>query len=203
MKLKLEAISPAEGTGIVRVGQMLRLLRPPYQQHGCPVLPEDALRDAILTHGFSPAEMEFEGWGEVISYLDRGAIESRRAAARAVPDSFEASELLELAPIEVLEGFLERTEKTLIPQRLFEHAENFLLKLLASKAPDRHPGIRSRAAKLLQRNKEARERTLTAIYGLAARDARFSSLEKHGQLDSTRRLADQVRERQSVLTPVG
>ena len=52
MTLKLEAISPAEGIGIIRSGQTIRLVRPPYVLHDAPVLPEDSVQDAILRHGF-------------------------------------------------------------------------------------------------------------------------------------------------------
>lgn len=197
--LKLEAIYPAEGTAIVRADQTLRLLRPPYLLSECPVLPEDAVGDAILHHGFFAAQEEFAGWDEAIAHLNRAALEFRQAAGSPVPDEVPTRELLELAPVEVLGRFLDRAEKELIPQGHFDHAQDFLLALLTGNATTQHAELKNRAAALLDRSIEAEKRARSGISELASRDLRFPSLEKHGQLESTARLAEQVRMRGRVL----
>jgi len=197
--LKLEAIYPAEGTAIVRADGKLRLLRPPFLLSECPVLPEDAVGDAILHHGFFAAHEGFADWEEAIAYLNQQAIEFRRGAGRPAPAEVPAGELLELAPIEVLERFLDRTEKELIPQGHFDHAQDLLLALLTGNATTQHAELKNRAAALLDRSIEAEKRARAGVSDLASRDQRFPTLEKLGQLESTARLAEQVRMRGCVL----
>jgi hypothetical protein len=201
MKLKLEALSPAEGIGILRAGQTLRLVRPPYSLHESPVLAEKSLRDAILMYGYFASQEQFSSWEEVIDFLNRQAVESRRALGKEIPESIAGADILEVAPVEVLSAFLDRVERELIPRRVFDHAENFLLALLASSALTRHPAVGSRAAKLLQHTKEARECAEAAVSKLASRDVRFESLERHRMLEVCAELAEIIRARGSVFAP--
>lgn len=201
MKLKLEALSPAEGIGIVRKGQTLRLIRPPYVSHDAPVLTEESLQNAILRHGFSASQEQFVSWEDVITFLNQQVVAVRRSLGKEIPDSIPGSDILDVAPLEVLSSFLDRVETDLIPQRLFDHAENFLLALLASSAQTRYPGVGSRAAKLLQRNKDARKQVEAWISEQANRDVRFPSLEKHGELELSARLAELIRTRGCVFVP--
>lgn len=201
MKLKVEALSPAEGIGIIRIGQTLRLIRPPYLSRDAPVLTEESLQDAILRHGFSASEERFENWEDAITFLNQQAVAVRRSLGKEIPDSIPGRDILDVAPPEVLSSFLDRVETEIIPQRLFDRAEDILLALLASSAWTRHPEVSSRAARLLQRNKEARKQSEAGISELANRDVRFPSLEKHGELEWSARLAELIRGRGCVFAP--
>ena len=198
MSLKVEALSPMEGVAIIRIGGTLRLIRPPYKLRDCPELPDGSAQDAILKHGFLVSEQQFASWDQAIDYLNHHADESRRAVGNLIPDSIAGRDILELAPQEVLDDFLNRVERELIPQRLFDHAENFLLTLLESDVLARHPELGRRAARLLRRNKEKLEQANAAVSELANRDLRFPCLERHGALDDAARMANAISERGSV-----
>lgn len=198
MTLRLEAFSPTEGIGIVRAGQTLRLIRPPYLLHDAPVLPEESLQDAILRHDFSASGEEFRGWEEAIAFLNKQVISVRRLLGKEIPQSIQGSDILDSAPPDVLSGFLDRVEEQLIPQRLFDHAENFLLALLASSVLTRHPEFGTRAARLLQVNKAARDQAEARESELACRDLRFPSLERRGEVEWGVKQAEMIRARGCV-----
>jgi hypothetical protein len=199
MKLKLEALSPAEGIGIIRSGQTLRLVRPPYALQDAPRLSEESLEDAIVRHGFSGSSEQFRSWEDAISFLNQQAVAARRLLGKEIPDAIPGPDILNVAPPEVLCDFLDRVESEIIPQRLFDHAEDFLLAVLLNKPWTSQPEICQRAAELLQRNNEARKKADAGISELANRDIRFPSLErKQAEFERSIRLAELIRERRCV-----
>jgi hypothetical protein len=197
MSLKLEALYPPEGVGIVRKGQTLRLIRPPYLLHDSPSLPEDSVRDAILKYGFFASGQEFPSWEEMIDFLNSQVVESRRALGKEVPEFLQDTDLLDVAPKEVIANFLARVEEELIPQGLFEHAENLLLALLKSDALARDPEFARAAANLLSINKESRARAEAKVEELASRDVRFVRLDDH-QREKSAKIAADIKARHSV-----
>jgi hypothetical protein len=198
MKIKLEALYPAEGTGIVRVDGTLRLVRPPYSSSNAPVLPEESVRDAIMQHGFSASAEEFPNWEDAIDYLNRQVVAVRQSLGKAVPDTAPAGAIFEVAPPEILAKFLDRVERELIPGRKFDHAEDFLLAYLKSSAAISFPESRGRAMELLQRNSAARKQSEEAQAQIARRDMRFASLGRRGQLEWSTRVAESIIERGCV-----
>src|SRR5208337_3905360 len=122
------------------------LIRPPYSSGVASVLPEDCLEDAITRHGFSASAEEFASWEEVIAFLNQRVVAARRSLGMDTPGSIPGGAILEAAPTEVLEHFLDRVENELIPQGLFDGAEDLLLALLASTVRSKCPEIATRAA---------------------------------------------------------
>src|ERR1035437_3996828 len=98
MTVRLEAISEVDGTGIVRSGEVLRLLRPPYTLQGSPVLSEESLHEAISRFGFSPSREEFPGWEQAIEFLNFKTAESRRALGIELPGAIDGAGVIEAAP---------------------------------------------------------------------------------------------------------
>jgi hypothetical protein len=198
MTVRLEAISEIDGTGIVRSGEVLRLLRPPYTLQDSPALPEESLHDAISRFGFSPSEEQFPSWEQAIEFLNLRTVESRRALGIELPESIDGASVIEAASEDVLNDFLLRVDRDLIPGRLFDHAENFLVAFLASSALTSYPALARRAAELLQRSRAARQRTEAAGSELASRDARFPALEKHGELKKCAQTGESIEKRHCV-----
>jgi hypothetical protein len=201
MTLILEAISPEEGIGIVRVGEALRLIRPPYAWRDSPELPEESLQGAILRHGFSASDKQFADWDGAIAFLNEQAVAARQSLGIEIPKEIRGRDILEGAPPDILTGFLDRVENQLIPHRLFEHAESLLLALLTSSVLTRHPDLGARAARLLQLNKSTRDRIQARDAEFASRDVRFASLENRGEANRATRLAEMIRARGSVFAP--
>ncbi len=202
MKLKLEAVSLMEGIGIIRSGQTLRLVRPPYMLSDAPALAEESLQDALLRHGFNASREQFNNWDDAIAFLNQQAVTVRRSLGKEIPDAIPAKDILDVAPPEVVSRFLDRVEREIIPQCLFDHAEDLLLAVLTNRTCSCQPGVGARAAGLLQRNKEARKKAEVRISELANRDIRFPSLEQRpGDLAWSVRLTELIRERGSILAP--
>ena len=98
MKLFLEAISPAEGIGIIRSGRKFRLVRPPYELHDMPVLPKESVQDAILRYGYSSSQEQFKNWEDAISFLNQQAVIVRRSLGKDIPDTIPGKDILDVAP---------------------------------------------------------------------------------------------------------
>jgi hypothetical protein len=199
MTIRLEALSATDGTGIFRKDETLRLLRPPYTLHDSPLLPEESLRDALSRFGFAASTEQFSSWSEAIEFLNRKTVESRGAIGKELPEDIDGHTTIENAPEHILRDLLTRVENNLIPQKLFDQAENFLLAFLASNALTGHPVLAKKAAQLLQQTKTERQQADTRISELACRDLRFPSLEKHGELKKKcARMAEDIERRHCV-----
>ncbi|MGO8790053.1 MAG: hypothetical protein ACLQVL_22075 [Terriglobia bacterium] len=201
MAVKLAALSAADGTGIFRSGQVVRLVRPPYTLVNAPVLPEESIRDAVLRHGFVASQQEFETWESAIDFLNDKAAEARHSMGMQVPETISGVEVIEVAPEGVIRAFLQRVETELIPRGLFEHAENLLLAFLKSKATTQYPGLTNTAAELIERCKDAQRSAEIGASGLSGSDLRFQSLRSHGETERSSKLADEIRRRHCVLDP--
>jgi len=182
MTIKLEALSSTDGTGIFRSEDTLRLIRPPYTLRESPVLPEAAVQDAILRFGFLPSVQQFSSWEHAIEFLNSQTVASRHSIGKDIPEIISAADIIEDVPKDILIDFLDQVDNVLIPQRLFEHAENFLMTLLVSSALTRYPDVGERGAKLLQKCKAESKKAQTAISELSCRDLRFPALQKRGEL---------------------
>jgi hypothetical protein len=178
------------------------LVRPPYASHHTSILAEESVQDAILRHGFSASHAEFDNWEDAIAFLNQQVLAARRSLGKDIPNSIPGKDILDVAPPEVLWAFLDRVEKSLIPQLLFDYAEDFLLALLTSSACSGQPEISARTAGLLQRNKEARKKSEAGISGLANQDIRFLSLEKkRSDFEWSVRLTEIIKERGCIFAP--
>jgi hypothetical protein len=197
MSLRLEAICAPEGTAIVRDGETLRLLRPPYTRLSSPVLPEESIHDAILRHGFTSAHEEFATWEQVIDFLNQQVVEARRELGKDIPDTVPGG-IIDVAPEEVVLDFLDRIERDLIPQGKLDHADNLLFAVLTSRILMNCPNLGMRAADLLRRSRAARDRIDEGIGELSRRDLRFQSLERHGQLERSKMVSEGIRRRGNV-----
>jgi hypothetical protein len=164
-------------------------------------LPEGSVQDAILRHGFSASQQQFESWEGLIEFLSQQVVEVRRQLGGEVPASISNEDILEVASEQDLTVYLDRVERELIPGRLFDHAENFLVAFLASSALDRYAGLGRRAARLLQRNNGARRAAEAAVSELANRDVRFPSLERHHEVEKSVRIAKNIQVWGSVFAP--
>ncbi len=150
MSITLEAFSPTDAVAIIRSKQSLRLCRPPYKQFNTIKLPESAIEDAVLNHDFHASGASFENWAAVIHFLNQQLIAYRESSGRPVPETLNMIEILDVAPLTVLQNFLKKVENELIPQRQFAHAKNFLIALLKSNVKQEYPELITTAANLLE-----------------------------------------------------
>ncbi len=197
MSITLEAICAPDGTGIVREGKTLRLLRPPYTRLSSAVLPEESIQEAVLRYGFASAHKEFVTWEEVINFLNQQVVEARRALGKEVPDTMPG-DIVDVAPEEVVMDFLDRVERDLIPHGKLDHAENLLFAVLTSKKLAHNPNLGMRAAELLRQSRAARNRIDGGLTELTKRDLRFHSLERHDQLRRCWKRSEEITKRGNI-----
>jgi hypothetical protein len=150
MDIILEAFSPFDAVAIIRTKQCLRLCRPPYKQINAIELPESAIEDAVLNHDFHASGASFDSWAAVIDFLKQQLMAYRESCGRSVTETLNNLEMLDVAPLTVLQGFLKKVENELIPQRQYAHAKNFLLALLKSNATKENPELITQATNLLE-----------------------------------------------------
>ncbi|MEI6542211.1 MAG: hypothetical protein WCL60_01730 [Methylococcales bacterium] len=150
MSITLEAFSPVDAVAIIRSNQDLRLCRPPYKQNNTIKVPESAIEDAVLNYDFHASGASFENWAAVIHFLNQQLIAYRESSGRPVPETLNMIEILDVAPLTVLQNFLKKVENELIPERQFAHAKHFLIALLKSHATQEHPELITTAANLLE-----------------------------------------------------
>lgn len=189
MSIILEAFSPVDAVAIIRSSQHIRLYRPPYQQSNSIELPESAIEDAVLNHDFHASGTSFESWAAVIAFLNQQLIAYRESCGRPVVETLNAIEILDVAPLEILQSFLNKVENELIPQRQFAHATNFLLALLKSHAAQEHPELISPAANLLEQINQVEVSKNNPATVFANKHSPFKNLPK-----SANQQADYVRE---------
>lgn len=188
----IEAYVPAEGTAVAREGDQLRLLRPPYTD--VPVLPREVLADAIMRCGFSPSSMEFNSWEEATAFLNAEVAETRRAQGEELLE-IEDSDLLSVAPIEVVQAMLAKVEEEVIPQNSFEVAQRFLISLLDSDVAHTHPDVARRAVDLLRLSSSLHRRRKSQLDTLSMNDLRFPTLRTHGNAEWAARASERIRNR--------
>ncbi len=188
MNIILEAFSPTDAVAIIRSKQCLRLCRPPYKQINTIELPESAIEDAVLNHDFHASGASFDDWAAVIYFLNQQLIAYRKSCGRSVAETLNTIEILDVAPLEILQNFLKKVENELIPQRQFAHAKNFLIALLESNATQEYPELKIQAVKILKQIQQVEESKNNSATMLENKYSPFKNLPK-----TANQLADHVR----------
>ncbi len=197
MSFILEAFSPADGMAIVQTGQRLRLIRPPYRQSNAIELPKSAIQDAVLNHEFHVSSRQFDSWETVIVFLNQQVVEYRQSQGHPVAGNLNNVEMLDVAPLEVLQSFLDKVESQLIPQGQFEHAENFLLALLECNAAETNPHLVVRAGKLLNRIRQTEARKNDSAKILESQYSPFKFLTQKNKTEMANKKADYIKQHHS------
>lgn len=157
MKIELVAISELDGSAFCRVEKQIYSLEPPYNSQNRVKVDENGLGKAILHYGFSSTHKEFSDWESLIDYLNSAVKETRKAKSLHISNIDLNKDIIDLAPVEILERYLTRIEQKLIPNRQFDHAENILLTMINSGNVRKHNDILKKAVALLGKVIEKRK----------------------------------------------
>lgn len=191
MNLQLLASIPQDGYAIMREGDSVFLLRPPYDLASRVVLRQDDVHDAVLKHGFNAEDTAFASYADLIDHLERQLQRSREESGIPVPDEAPLREALALAPPEVIRDFLRRTEIELIPDRKWDQAEDLLINILAARTEDE---FRRGALKVRDKLRSARQRPQT----WQPPDARFKTPESK----ACKSISQAIRQSGHIFQPV-
>lgn len=152
--LEILALIPEEGWALVRDGNRTLLIRPPYTLAGRRTVDADEVGRAISAHGFSvpTAQSQFAGWSSLVTYLNAQVEQSRAQQGQALEAVGLGERLLPHAPAPVLQRFLDRIERELLPHSAcWDAANRLLLAMLPLPRVRESTELNQRAIDLLSR----------------------------------------------------
>ena len=130
MKIEIIAISPNDGWAFITIEDKIFLLRPPYISSNQIEVLEKEVENAIYIHGFEKCNISHDNIKNVIRYLKKQYIKSKKNQNISLPTSEQLRELLKFATDDVLLKYLERTKKELLPQGKLYEAESIAIELM-------------------------------------------------------------------------
>jgi hypothetical protein len=157
-------------------------------------LSEESVCAAISKAGYFAASEEFVSFEQLIAFWDETTTKSRAEGKLDLPESISAESVLKLAPVSVLNAFLDRVEHELIPARSFGHAEGILFAVLEHDEASRDAALRNRTVDLLRRINSARLAESAVFRRIDFDDIRFESLVRHNQVEKCARRAALIQE---------
>jgi hypothetical protein len=142
--IELVALDEVDGLLFYRQAGDTFALRPPYSDAPTRV-PEAAVARAIGDHGFEAKDLQFTTLEQMVSFVRQQA-----DGAPGEGDGPVAPGLLRVAPAPVLQRFLDRAERELLPTGAVEQAERLLRAMLAHSSRLRaNDELKLRAERLL------------------------------------------------------
>ncbi|MBF0531312.1 MAG: hypothetical protein HQK55_18990 [Deltaproteobacteria bacterium] len=200
MNMKLLAYFDLDGSAIVKIDSDLLLARPPFEKRHIIKINETMLDKAVLRFGFFSTEKMFSDWETLIQFLNAQVAEAHKARGVDLSKVDVSQDIIDLAPPEILDQYLDRIESELIPARRFDHAESVLMAMIKSNNPDLSSKPRRlRVTHLMQALSEARKSDPVKALQSMANESRFPNLTKHGGLLRARDIGKRIRKQQSIL----
>ena len=153
--IKLLALAPEDGWAFFSQADKIYLLRPPYTKERLAQVSEEIVDKAIFQHGFQACEeTEFGSMADLIAHVERRFVEIETAQGKETPSPEELRELLEFATDDVLDIFLTRIEKELIPQGAFGPAQAIATDLLGLDRVVHNSSMLQRSLDILKKCKQ-------------------------------------------------
>jgi hypothetical protein len=151
MKIKLLAVAPYDGWAFILKDEHLLLLRPPYQADDLIESSERDLAAAISKYNFQECHSSFDNFEETINFLEEKYIEAMERLGFSLPDTEELKSLLEYASDDILQDFLDKAEKELIPLRSLDAAESIALELIQLEHVKKNQNMFKRAVEIIKK----------------------------------------------------
>jgi hypothetical protein len=151
MKIKLIAAAPYDGWAFIIKNERLYLLRPPYQADDLIESSEKDLAVAISKYNFQECHRSFDNFEEAINFLEEKYAEAMEKLGISLPDTESLKSLLEYAAEDILQDFLDKAEKELIPIRNLDAAESIALELLQLENVKRNQTLFKQAVDIIKR----------------------------------------------------
>lgn len=191
--IKLLAFLPLDGSAIIERESAIFFICPPYEKQKLQRIERKVLDKAILRHDFCVADKCFETWDALISFLDAKVHEARLQQGQNLSEMNLGCEIIDCAPPEILDSYLDKIEHELIPFQQFEHAEAVIYAMLESDNPSKI--IRSRAINLSKLINHQRTKRFDKRSELLYDDSIFESLQRSGKVRNAEELTQSILER--------
>ena len=158
---KLLAIIPEDGWALVREGDAIFFIRPPFRSSERVPVPEAVLGDAISLHGYeAQPDAPDEPWTQTVERIREIMARTRESFP---PDSELLARMLRSGPVSVLTGFLDRIDGDWLEKGDLRAADSGLKALLAEERVKSDRALLDRVLALRQRLddlRDAREATV-------------------------------------------
>lgn len=164
--LKLRAVAYEDGYAVYQEGDRIYLIRPPYISRNKIPATETAVERAITIYGYAASEREFDSLSALITHLDAERIKHRKAAGEPDLSEEEVSQFIQKAPLNVIQDFLQRIDKELIPAHEWNAASRLLADILLNPSVQASPILMQQCANLLRKSQQGAEHPLTSHNGL-------------------------------------
>ncbi len=174
--LSLAVISRADGCAVVRDGNRLLLVHPPYTRTGQRPVDEGFVETAVSRLAFERPQqpVDFSGWQPLVAHLNGEVEKARSELGQSMDDAGLSERLLALAPLPVLRGFVERARNEMLPDPLaWAGAERLLLTLLRLPQVSGLPELHGAALDLLGDLTDAKGERERALAQAAVNIERF------------------------------
>jgi len=151
MKIKFIAVAPYDGWAFIIKDEHLYLLRPPYQANDLIESSEKDLAVAISKYNFQECHSSFDNFEETINFLEEKYIKEMEKLGFSLPDTGELKSLIEYADEDILQDFLDKAEKELIPLRSLDAAESIALELIQLENVKKNQTMFKRAIEIIKK----------------------------------------------------
>lgn len=200
MTIDLLAFLPLDGSAFIKNKGSLLFVVAPYEKRNAQQVNKETLDKAVLKFDFHVAKERFKSWESLVQFLNTKVKEARKEQGQDISEMDLRHEIINSAPIEILNRFLDKVENELLPSLQFEHAETVILAMLDSANPACIEVICRRAGTLLRRIKEQQQAYLAERSMMVRDDSVFENLQRSGKMAEAQGLADAIRKRRSVWT---
>lgn len=194
--IKLLAFLPLDGSAIIEREDVLFFVYPPFEKQNLQPIERKVLDKAILRYDFCAANECFETWDLLISFLDAKVHEARLQQGQNLSEINLGREIIDCAPPEILNRYLDKVEHELIPFLQLEQAEAVIYTMLESGNPSKP--IRSRAIELSKCITHQRKKCFDKRSELLHDDSIFESLQKSGEMGYAKKLTHTIQQRKSI-----
>lgn len=194
--IKLLAFLPFDGSAIIKLKGSLFFVFPPYEKQNLQPVERRVLDKAILRFDFCAADECFETWDSLISFLDAKVHEARLQQGQNLSEISLGREIIDCAPPEILNRYLDKVEHELIPFLQLEQAEAVIYTMLES--DNLSKTIRNRAIELSKRITHQRKMCFDKRSELLHDDSIFESLQNRGEMQNAKKLTNDIQQRKSI-----
>lgn len=201
---ELLAAAFEDGWAFVKCEREILLVRPPYHRsQGISKVPESTIEKAVHAYGFTVTKKSFPDWPSLIAFLRERLVETRRAHGRATPQTETILELVDYAPRDILENYLDRIESELLPNREWDAVFTLLTKLISVEAIKNDSLLFDRTVNLLKKCQKLKKQTETEKRLLINENdeltQQFPNAVKRYPIDALIQITTQVWQRHQVM----
>jgi len=165
-----------DGWGIIKKDEQMFILRPPYKNSDLIEVSTKEFEKAISLYGFEECDIPLGSINEVITVLKGNYVEAMKKIGVGRLPSNQLREMLKYATEDILNEYLERAQKDLIPSGRLDAAESIAFELMKIEKVLKNPELSGMAFNVLEKcNQIKKERQNLAIMTITNENESWSN----------------------------